>query len=83
MNDPVRQRRAQAARLADTGKRIGYAGIAVATIAFIVALVAGLPGWAVTLTVTGLVVAAIFLPPAIVLGYGVAKAEREDPEQPG
>ena len=73
------RRRQQAAALAAGGKRVGYAAIAVATVAFLIALFAGLPGWAVTVTVAGLVVAAVVLPPAIIVAYGAAKAEREDP----
>jgi hypothetical protein len=77
--DPVLTRRAQMARLAATGMRIGYACLAVAIGAFIVAFATSLSGWAVTVTVVGLVGAAIALPPAIVLDYGVKKAAREEP----
>ena len=83
MDDPVLRRRRQAVMLANTGKRIGYACIGVAMAAFLIALFAGLPGWAVTVTVVGLVGAAVVLPPAIIVGYGAAKAEREDPGRPG
>ena len=82
-DDPVVARRRQAVALANTGKRVGYAAIAVAVVAFLIALFAGLPGWAVTVTIAGLIVAAVVLPPAIILGYGAAKAEREDPGMPG
>ena len=81
-DDPIRARRARFGRLAETGQRIGYVCIGVAVIAFVVAAVAGFPGWAVTTTIVGLAAATIVLPPAIVLGYGVRKAEREDPEKP-
>ena len=79
MNDPVVRRRRQARRLADVGRRAGYGCIASAMVGFILALSSGLPGWAMAVTIAGLVGAAVVLPPAIILGYGVAKAEREDP----
>lgn len=81
--DPLLARRARIGWWATTAKRVGYACIAVAIVAFVIALAAGLPGWAVTVTIAGLVVAAIVLPPAIIVSYGVAKAAREDPEAPG
>ena len=79
MTDPVLVRRAQMARLAALGMRIGYVSLVVAVVAFIVALATSLAGWAVTLTIVGLAGAAIALPPAIVLDYGVKKAQREEP----
>ena len=82
IDDPVAARRARIGRLAETGQRIGYVCIGVAVVAFVVAAVAHFPGWAVTLTLLGLLGATIVLPPAIVLGYGVRKAEREDPGIP-
>ena len=78
-DDPVLVRRAQMARLASLGMRIGYLCLVVAIVAFIAALATSLAGWAVTLTVAGLVGAAIALPPAIILDYGVKKAAREEP----
>ena len=77
--DPVLARRAQMARLAATGMRVGYACLAVAIIGFITAFATSLSRWAVSITVAGLVGAAIALPPAIVLDYGVKKAAREEP----
>jgi hypothetical protein len=82
-DDPLLIRRARIGRWAAAGKRLGYACIAVATVAFVIALAGGLPGWAVTVTIAGLVAAAVVLPPAIIVSYGVAKAEREDPQAPG
>jgi hypothetical protein len=38
-----------------------------------------LAGWAVTLTMVGMLGAAIALPPSIVIDYGVKKAQREEP----
>ena len=78
-DDPVLARRARLGRLAENGQRLGYVCIAVAVAAFVAAAVTSFAGWAVTITLVGLLGATIVLPPAIVLGYGVKKAEREDP----
>jgi hypothetical protein len=65
-------------RLADAGQRTGYMALVVAIGAFVWALVAHFPAAATTLLVAGMVVCTITLAPAIVLGYAVKAAERED-----
>ena len=77
--DPVLVRRAQMARLAAALMRVGYLCLGIAIVAFAVALLTSLAGWAVALTIAGLVGTAILLPPAIILDYGVKKAAREEP----
>ena len=67
------------ARLAAALMRVGYLCLGIAIVAFVVALVTSLAGWAVALTIAGLVGAAIMLPPAIIIDYGVKKAAREEP----
>jgi hypothetical protein len=78
--DPVAERRARIARGVSIAKRIGYLLILVAVVAFIVAVGAGFPSWAVVVTIASLVGACIVLPVPIVLGYGLRAAEREDRE---
>ncbi len=78
-DDPVLRQRARMAKLAATGMRIGYGCLGVAVVAFVIAFATPLAAWAVTLTIAGMVGAAIALPPSIVLDYGVKKAEREEP----
>jgi hypothetical protein len=39
---------------------------------------AGLPGWSVTVVVAALAVSTVALVPALILGYGVRAAERDD-----
>ena len=80
--DPVRARRAQMARAAGLGKRIGYGFLAFAVVVFFVALAASFPKALVTLVVVDLAAASVLLLPAIVIGYGVRAAEREDPGAP-
>jgi hypothetical protein len=77
-DDPIRARRARIARFASIGKRVGYAALLVAIVAFFVGLALGFPGWSVVLIVAGLALACVVLPIPIVLDYGVRAAERED-----
>jgi hypothetical protein len=81
-DDPVRAQRARIGRWVALAKRIGYLALLVAIVAFFVALATGMPQWLVTVAVVGLVAACIILPLPIVLGYGIRKAEREDPGPP-
>ena len=79
--DPVRARRAQIARGAEAAQRAGYALFGVAVVAFVVAALTQFPGPLVTVVIASLVVGSILLAPAIVIGYGVKAAEREDRER--
>jgi hypothetical protein len=78
-DDPVLAQRARAARWAVLGKRVGYSALVVACVGFVVGVLSDLPGWTVGVVVGGLAVATATLVPAIILGYAVAKAAREDP----
>ncbi len=77
--DPVVARRAQFARAADAGQKLGYGLIVVAIVGFVVGLVVGFDNGAVT-TVVGVALAAtaVTLLPAIILGFAVKAAQRED-----
>lgn len=79
--DPVRARRARIARLVDLGQRTGYALFGVAVVTFVVGFVAGFDGIVGPLIVGCLVVGSVVLAPAIVFGYAVKAAEREDRER--
>jgi len=78
VNDPVRQRREQVARLASTARKAGWALFALACVAFIAGLVIGLTGLIVVLVVGSLALGSALLLPAIIVGFGVTAAERED-----
>jgi hypothetical protein len=78
--DPVRIRRAKIQRLSSTAQRIGYAMFGVAVVAFFIGFFAGFTDGIVTLIVAMLVAGSILLAPAIVAGYAVKAAEREDRE---
>ena len=80
MADPVRRRRATVKRLVTVASRTGYALLAVAVVVVFVALATEFNGTMATIVVTSLIAASILLAPAIVLGYAVKAAEREDRE---
>ncbi len=81
MEDPVLARRARMAKLASTGQRVGYALFGLAIVAFVVGLLDE-PTAAVTAVVVGsLLAGSVVLAPAIVLGFAVRAAEREDTER--
>ena len=80
-SDPVRERRARIARLVAIGQRVGYGLFAVAVVGFVVGFAVGFSGAFVTLVVTCILVGSIVLAPAIVFGYAVKAAEREDRER--
>lgn len=77
-SDPVLARRAQIARLVDIGQRVGYSLFGIAIVAFLVGFFTGFGGITGPLIVACIVVGSIVLAPAIVFGYGVKAAERDD-----
>lgn len=79
--DPVRARRQRIGTAAAAAKRAGYLLFAVAVVAFVVGAVADFPPALVTVVVVSMVVGSLLLAPAIVIAYGVQKAEREDPQR--
>ena len=79
--DPVLARRARWARAAAIGQRAGYAAFAVAVLAFAVGATTGLSDMVVVVVISALAVGSILLAPAIVLGYAVRAAERDDRER--
>ena len=78
-SDPVLRRRAQMARLADIGRGIGWILVLVAVIAFALGLAQGFDPWG-AVVIAALLATCVTLAPAIVLGYAVKAAEREDRE---
>lgn len=78
--DPIRERRARIAKLVEVGQRVGYGLFGLAVVAFVIGFVVGFGSATVTIVVTSLVVGSLVLAPAIVFGYAVKAAEREDRE---
>jgi hypothetical protein len=79
--DPIRRRRQSWQRFAATTSRAGYGLIAAAVVLFFVAVARDFDATVVTLTVIALVAGSVLLAPAIVVGYAVKAAEREDRER--
>lgn len=78
--DPVLDRRARIASLVQLGKRIGYGLFALAVVLFFVGLVTEITDWMVTVIIGSLLIGSLVLAPAIVFGYGVKAAIRDDRE---
>lgn len=78
-SDPVLDRRRRIARLVSVGQRLGYGLFAVAVALFLVGFVTGF-GSVGPVIIATIVVGSIVLAPAIVFGYAVGAAEREDRE---
>lgn len=78
VTDPVLARRARIARWVELGQRVGYTFLSVAIVAFVVGAVRGFTDPVVFVVTASLAVTTLVLAPAIVFGYGVKAAERED-----
>ena len=76
--DPVLVRRARIAKLVAIGQRLGYGLFAVAMIGFFVGLATEYTSGLTSLIVGCLLAGSAVLAPAIVFGYAVKAAERED-----
>ncbi|HET6952938.1 MAG TPA: hypothetical protein VFI47_21320 [Acidimicrobiales bacterium] len=79
--DPVLARRRQVARAAELAQRLGYGLFALAVVLFVVGFAAGFTSVVVTAIVVALAVGSVLLAPAIVAGYAVKAADRDDRER--
>lgn len=79
--DPILAKRARITTLVKRGKRIGYGLFAYAVVGFVVGAVVGFSGPLVDTIVAALAIGSILLIPAIVFGYGVGAAIREERQQ--
>lgn len=79
--DPVLAKRARISHWVKVGKRLGYGLFAYAVAAFVVGAVVGFSEPLVDTIVAALAVGSVALIPAIVFGYGVRAAEREERQQ--
>ena len=78
--DPILDRRRRIARLVAVGQRLGYGLFGTAVVLFFVGLAAGFGGVVTTGIVLAIVAGSVVLAPAIVFGYAVKAAERDDRE---
>jgi hypothetical protein len=76
--DPIRARRAQIAKWNHLATRVGYLLYAVAVVMFFVALTTDFSQGKVTIITTSMVIGSVLLAPAIVIGYAVKAAEKDD-----
>lgn len=76
--DPVRARRAQVAKWTLIANRVGYLLFGLAIALFVMAFVLSFTPAIVTAITACLVIGSVLLAPAIVLGYAVKAAEKED-----
>ena len=79
--DPTLQRRARIARITGIANRVGYAMFGLAIVVFAYGAVTGFVPAVVTVVVAALAIGTATLAPAIVLGYAIKAAEREDRER--
>ena len=77
-DDPVRRRREQVRRWTTAASRLGYTLLAVAVVAFFVALATGFTSTMATIVVGTLIAGSVLLVPSIVLGYAIKAADRAD-----
>ena len=76
--DPILERRLRLARLARTGRRLGYSLYGVSLAAFVAGFVTGFTTTPATIAAVTLVVGSLLLLPSIIIGYGVSAADRAD-----
>ena len=80
--DPVRERRERIGHLAATARRAGWALFGVAVVTFGAGVATGPSEIHVAVVVGALVLGSLLLAPAIVVGFGVRAAERDDRRPP-
>lgn len=78
--DAVLERRIRIAKLVKAGKRIGYSLFLIAMVLFFVGIIANFSSTLTGLIVAAMIIGSLILAPAIVFGYAVRSAHREDHE---
>jgi hypothetical protein len=81
MTDPVRARRQQVARWTRLANRLGYLCFGIAIVTFVIGFIVSFNGAVSAIVVASMIVGSALLAPAIVLGYAVKAAERDDRER--
>jgi hypothetical protein len=77
-DDPVRQRRELVARFAAMARLAGWSLFGLALVAFVIGMMTGLDGLVVVIVIGCMALGSTLLLPAIIVGFGVTAAERED-----
>jgi len=81
MTDPIRARRQTIAKYTKLANRTGYLCWGVAVVTFIIGFVGSFNDTISTIVITTLIIGCVLLAPAIILGYAIKAAEREDRER--
>jgi hypothetical protein len=81
VTDPVRARRQQVARWTQLANRLGYLFFGIAIVTFIIGFIVSFNAAVSTIVVVSMIIGSVLLAPAIVLGYAVKAAERDDRER--
>ena len=76
--DPVLARRALIAKAVSLGQRVGYSLFGLSMVLFFYGLITGYTEGLTTAIAACLLIGSLILAPAIVFGYAVKAAERED-----
>ncbi len=79
--DAVRARRLVVAKWTKLANRVGYLLFLVAIATFVLGFFFGFNGTVATIVTVSMVIGSILLAPALVLGYAVKAAERDDRER--
>jgi len=79
--DPVRARRRQVARWTRLANRLGYLCFGIAIVTFVIGFTVSFNGAVSAVVIGSMIVGSALLAPAIVLGYAVKAAERDDRER--
>jgi len=79
--DPVRVRRRQVARWTQLANRLGYLFFGIAIVTFVIGFIVSFNSTVSTVVITSMILGSVLLAPAIVLGYAVKAAERDDRER--
>ena len=81
--DPILEQRERVRRIATAAKRVGYLLFLASMVLFFVALATDLPEGVLAAATVTLIGGCVVLAPAILLGYAVKGAERDEIERGG
>jgi len=81
VTDPVRARRQRVARWTRLANRLGYLFFGIAIVTFVIGFIVSFNGAVSAIVVASMIIGSMLLAPAIVLGYAVKAAERDDRER--
>lgn len=79
--DPVRDRRRRVARYVKLAKRTGYLLLLAAVVLVVIGLTVDLTDTITAAATACLIAGSVFLAPAVIVGYAVNAAERDDREK--